>query len=130
MNTMTYLMLKEIKRAKYDPTKLFLETYNSDVWSENEESFDTAKKVTKKKKYVDFSEMPPLESDEEVKEENELEKLTPNKLLTRLIILLEKIKSGKNSYKLKNEIRQILFLLHQHNKILKFVYNNLIKSSS
>ena len=74
--------------------------------------------------------MPPLEGDEEVKEENELEKLTPNKLLIRLIILLEQIKSGKNSYKLKNEIRQILFLLHQHNKILKFVYNNLIKSSS
>ena len=49
---MTYLMLKEIKRAKYDPTKLFLETYNSDVWSENEESFDTAKKMTKKKRKI------------------------------------------------------------------------------
>ena len=37
-------------------------------------------------------------------------------------------KSGYNSYKLKNEIMQILYLLYQHNKITKKVYNNLIKS--
>ena len=30
--------------------------------------------------------------------------LTPNKLLTRLSILLAQIKAGNNSYKLKNEI--------------------------
>ena len=38
------------------------------------------------------------------------------------------IKAGNNSCKLKNEIRQIPHLLHQHNKIIKKVYNNLIKS--
>ena len=54
--------------------------------------------------------------------------LTPNKLLTRLSILLAQIKEGNNSYKLKNEIRQALSLLYQHNKITKKVYNNLIKS--
>ena len=54
--------------------------------------------------------------------------LTPNKLLTRLPILLAQIKAGNNSYKLKNEIGQILYLLYQHNKITKKVYNNLIKS--
>ena len=32
---------------KYDPTKLFLETYN--VWFENEESFDAARKSDKKR---------------------------------------------------------------------------------
>ena len=31
--------------------------------------------------------MPPLEGDEEVKEENKLKNLTPSKLLTRLTIL-------------------------------------------
>ena len=45
--------------------------------------------------------------------------LTPNKLLTRLIVLLAQIKAGSISYKLKNEIRQILYLLYWHNKSLK-----------
>ena len=87
--------------------------------------------------------MPPLEGDEEkVKVEpqesiaervklnpqkyegTELKILTPNKLLTRLPILLAQIKAWNNSYKSKNEIRQILYLLYQ---ISKKVYNNLIK---
>ena len=64
--------------------------------------------------------MPPLEGDEEeVQEEKGLKILTSNKLLTRLPILLAQIKAGNNSYKLKNEIRQILYLLYQHNKITK-----------
>ena len=76
--------------------------------------------------------MPPPEGDEEeVKEEEERLKMsTPNKLLTRLPILLAQIKGEYNSNKLKNEIRQILYLLYQHNKIAKKVYNNLMKSSS
>ena len=72
--------------------------------------------------------MPPLEGDEEVKEGKGLKILTPNKLLTRLPILLAQIKPGNNSYKLKNEIRKTLYPLYQHNKITKKVYNNLIKS--
>ena len=72
--------------------------------------------------------MPPLAGDEEkVKERKGLKILTPNKLLTRIPILLAQIKSGNNSNKLKNEIRQILHLLNQHNKITKNIYNNLIK---
>ena len=47
--------------------------------------------------------------------------LTPKKLLPRLPILLAQIKAGNNWYKLKNEIRQILHLLYQHNKITKKV---------
>ena len=34
--------------------------------------------------------------------------LTPNKLLTRLPILLKQVKTGNSSNKLKNEIRQII----------------------
>ena len=71
--------------------------------------------------------MPLLEGDEDVKEGKELKILTPNKLLTELPILLAQIKTGNNSYKLKNDIRQILYLLYKHNKISKKVYNNLIK---
>ena len=64
--------------------------------------------------------MPPLEGDEEeVKEGKGLKSLTPNKLITRLEILLAQIKAGNNLYKLKTKIRQILYLLYQHNKITK-----------
>ena len=61
----------------------------------------------------------PKGDEEEVKEVKGLKILTPNKLLTRLPILLARIKAGNNSYKLKNEIKKILNLLHQHNKITK-----------
>ena len=54
--------------------------------------------------------------------------LTPNKLLTRPPILLAQIKAGNNSYKIKNEIRQILYLLYQHKNITKKIRNNLMKS--
>ena len=98
---------------KYDPINLFLETYNCDNWFENEES-------------VDLSDMPPLEGDEEeVKEGKGLKILTPKKLLIRLPTLLAQIKAENNSYKLKNEVRQILYLLYQHNKITIKLYNNL-----
>ena len=63
-----------------------------------------------------------------VKEGKALKILSPNKLLTRSPVLLAQIKAGNNSYKLKNEIRQTLYLLCQHNKITKKVYSNLIKS--
>ena len=65
--------------------------------------------------------------EEEVKEGQGLSILTPNKLLTRLPISLAQIKAGKNSYKLKNEIREMLFLLYQYNKITKKAHNNFFK---
>ena len=75
--------------------------------------------------------MQPLDSDEEgVKEGKGLKILTPNRFLTRLPVLLAQIRAGNNSNKLKNEIRQVLYLLYQHNKITKKVYNNLMKSLS
>ena len=63
--------------------------------------------------------MLPLEGDEEGKGAKELKILTPNKLLTRLPVLLVQIKAENNSYKLKNKIRQIVYLFYQHNKITK-----------
>ena len=109
--------------------------------------------VLNKPEILDFDrdDPPPmlvLEGDEEVKSEPEetiaervelnprerknertgLKILTPNKPLTRLPILLAQLKAGNNSYKLKNQIRQILYLLYHHNKITKKVCNNLTKS--
>ena len=63
--------------------------------------------------------MPPLESDEEVTKGKRLRILIPNKLLTRLPILLAQKKAGNNSYKIKNQIRRTLYILHQNNKITK-----------
>ena len=70
--------------------------------------------------------MPPLEGNE--KEGKELKILTQNKLLTRLPRLLAEMKAGNNSNKLKNEIRQKLYLFYQDNKITQKVYNTLIKT--
>ena len=65
--------------------------------------------------------MPPLESNDEVKEVTGIRILTSNKLLTRRPVFLLQIKAGNNSDKLKNEI--VLYLLHQHNKIINTLYN-------
>ena len=88
--------------------------------------------------------LPPIEGDEEpeeaiaervklnprkrINEGTGLRIFTPNKLLARHPILLAQVKAGNNSYKLKNEMRQILYLLHQRSKITKKVYSNVIKS--
>ena len=45
--------------------------------------------------------------------------LVPNKLLTRLSVLLAQVKARNNSHKLRPEIRQILYLLYQNIKITK-----------
>ena len=71
--------------------------------------------------------MPPLEGDgKEVKEQIGLKVLTPNKLLTRFPVLLAQIEAETNSYNLKDEIKQIVYLLYQHNKTTEKLYNNLI----
>ena len=53
-------------------------------------------------KFIDIPDKPPLEGDDEkVKAGKGLKILTPNKLLTRLAILLAQIKAGNISNKLK-----------------------------
>ena len=72
--------------------------------------------------------MRPLEGDDEVKEGKGINASTPNKLLTGLLLLLAQIKAGNNSHKLKNKMGQTLYLLYQHNKIIKTLYNTFIQS--
>ena len=57
-----------------------------------------------------------------------LKRLTNKLILNRLPILLAQIQAGNNSKSLKNEIRQILYLLYRSKVLTKTVYNNLIKS--
>ena len=49
-------------------------------------------------------------------------------MLNRLPMLLAQIQAGNNSIKLKNETRQILYLLYSSKALTKTVYNKLIKS--
>ena len=49
-------------------------------------------------------------------------------MLNRLPILIAQIEAGNNSSKLKNELRQILYLLYRSKVLTKTVYNNLIIS--
>ena len=66
-------------------------------------------------KFNDIPDMPPLESAKnEVKESKALKILTPNKLLVTLFIKFIQIKKK--------------LLYHQHNKITKKFYNNIMKS--
>ena len=45
--------------------------------------------------------------------------LTPSQMLSRLPISLAQLKAGKNSEKLKNEIRQLLYSLYRSKKLTK-----------
>ena len=54
--------------------------------------------------------------------------LTNKQILNRLPILIAQIQAGNNSKSLKNELRQILYLLYRSKVLTKTVYNNLIKS--
>ena len=77
-------------------------------------------------KIIDMPFIPPLECDDEEEIDGKgLKILPPNKLLNILPVLLAPVKAENNSNKLRNEIRQTLYLLYQHNKKKQ---NNLIKS--
>ena len=52
--------------------------------------------------------------------------LTPNQVLSRLLISLAQLKAGNKSEKLKNEIRQILYSLFRSKKVTKNVYKSLV----
>ena len=60
--------------------------------------------------------MPPLGGDEEVKEGKRIKNFNSKHLFPRFRTLSAQIKARNNSKKLKCEIRQILYLLYQHNK--------------
>ena len=76
--------------------------------------------------------MSELENEESVEQRRNqpgkgLKILTPNQMLSRLLITLAQLKAGNNSEKLKNEIRQLLYSLYRSKNMTKQVCNNLIK---
>ena len=63
---------------------------------------------------------------ERIKEGKGLKSLNPKKLLFKFRVLLAQMKDDNNSYKLRNKVGQILYLLY--NKIIKTPWSTLIKS--
>ena len=57
-----------------------------------------------------------------------LKVLTPKQTLQRLRVAFAQVKAVNNSENLLNEIRQIVYSLHQSKEITKKVYNILMKS--
>ena len=107
--------------AEYDPVNLMFDAYDYSDWLEEESDGSAAKDDDTtlkgdKNEFVDLLPMLPLEDYQEVKEREEIKIFTPNKLLIRLPILLSQIKARNDSYKLKNKIRKIVYLLYQHDK--------------
>ena len=79
----------------------------------------------------DRTDMPALESEESAEQRRNqsrkgLKILTPNQILSRLLIFLAQLKAGNNSEKLKNEIRQLLYSLYRSKKLTKQIYKSLI----
>ena len=130
LNIQTFLIKKKTKKdAKNKFKDLFLSNNDYDNYFDFQDSEKADDSTLKDEEEIDdIPPLAPLEGDEEVKEEKGLKILTPNKPLIRLSVLLTKIKAGNNFSELKNKIKQILFLLYQHNKIIRKLYNNLIKS--
>ena len=56
--------------------------------------------------------MPPVETDEDIKEGKRLKTWTPNKLLITLSTLLAQKKARHNSYKSLKYIRNLVYLLY------------------
>ena len=84
----------------------------------DEKSDDKVEEDESANERLDTTDMPDLETEESAEQRRKrkgqgLKILTPQQILNRLPISLAQIKAGNNSEKLKNEIRQLLYLLYR-----------------
>ena len=86
---------------------------------------ETEKEIEKPESILRIVEMI-LKLNKQSQEGQGLKILTPNQMLSRLLISLAQLKAENNSEKLKNEIRQLLYSLYRSKNMTKQVYNNLI----
>ena len=101
-----------------------LETNNEGLLEVFKEKSDREKQGSDEQ--LDTADIPELESEESTKQNKEQRGvgpkiLTPDQILSRLPITLAQLKSGNNSQKLINEIRQLLYYslgnnLYEHQK--------------
>ena len=80
----------------------------------------------------DIEDPPPLEDEKDAAKRQQkgqgLKIMSPKQVIARLPILLAQLKSGNNSQKLKNEIRQIAYYFYRSKNISKTIYNHLIRT--
>ena len=103
----------------------WVETNKNQVYSVNEKlnklkniaknvPKDKAFKIEENEKIIDI-----VQTILELNRENQLglglKILTPNQMLSRLPITLAQLKAGSNSEKLKNKIRQLLYIININN---------------
>ena len=101
MNTMSYQMVKEKRiESKHGLKNLFLDDYDYRVTSKTEQQ------LTDTEKSEELSSILYLE------DKGGVTILTQSKLLTRLPKLLSQMKARKKSCRLKNNIKQTLYLLY------------------
>ena len=84
----------------------------------DEKSDDKVEEDESANERLDTTDMPDLETEESAEQRRKrkgqgLKILTPQQILNRLPISLAQIKAGNNSEKLKNEIRQLSYLLYR-----------------
>ena len=99
----------------------------SDLKNEIKEMSDDETKMEKLYKIVSIVEKI-LEFNRQNQEGKRLKILTPDQVLSRLLISLAQLKAENNSEKLKNEIRQLLYSLYHSRKLTRAIYNNLINA--
>ena len=117
-------MVKEIFTGKIK----FIKENSEDVL----EGFEQESNITRQNsaKQPDTTDMLDLEYEQSAAQEKQvakdLQKLTPNQMLSRLPTSLVQLKAGNNSEKLKNKIRQLLYSLCRSKKLTKKVYKGFI----
>ena len=107
-----YYNSSDTKRSKmgpkYDPSNLTLDEYD---YSERYEELDDLRQLEDDEEKYYSVPSTPISKGYKKEEGNRFKILTPNKLLTRLPILLAQIKAGNNSNKLKkNQANGISFV--------------------
>ena len=85
----------------------------------------------KSDKQTDTTNIPESDSEESAEQNKKqrgvgLKILTPDQMLSRLPITLAQLKTGNNSEKFKNEIRQLLYSLYRSKKLTEPLYESLI----
>ena len=122
-------MLKNLKRSKTNPerNKIQVSMIKSglrDLKEEIEDMSEQEKEIKRPDKIVNLVEMI-LEFNSQQQGQG-LKILTPNQMLSRLPISLAQLKTGNNSEKLKNKIRQLLYPLCRSKKLTKNIYKSLV----
>ena len=122
-------MLEKLPKLRNNPeeNKIQVNLINSgsrDLKEENENMNKQEKEIENPYRIVNIVETIPEFNRQQ--QEKGLKILTPKQMLSRLPISLAQLKAANNSEKLKNEIRQILYVLYRSKKLTKQLYKSFV----